>query len=72
MAEPTATTLAQAAHLGLRQMPWTVRPHPEPQDRQHPYLWACDNPDCEAGGPGVSALDAHHAAATHHLNQHAN
>lgn len=66
----TATTLAHAALLGLIDAPWTVRPHPEPRGRQHPFLWACDQTDCEGGGAGVSELDAHHAAATHHLNQH--
>lgn len=70
MPTPTATALAQAAHLGLRQMPWTVRPHPEPRSRQHPWLWACDTPDCTGAGVGVSGLDAHQAAATHHLSKH--
>jgi hypothetical protein len=69
-AEPTATSLAHAARLGLWPAPWTVRPHPEPHGRQHPWLWKCDTTDCEAGGAGVSEPDAHHAAATHHLARH--
>jgi hypothetical protein len=67
---PTATDLAHSALLDLWSAPWTVRPHPEPRGRQYPWLWACDHPDCEAAGPGVSELDAHHAAATHHLTRH--
>lgn len=68
----TATTLAHSAILGVIDAPWTVRLHPDPRGRQHPFLWACDTAGCEAAGVGVNELDAHHAAATHHLNQHAN
>lgn len=70
MSEPTATSLAHSTHLGLIDAPWTVRPHPESHGRQHPYLWSCDRSDCESGGVGVNPIDAHHAAAVHHLNQH--
>lgn len=70
MPESTATSLAQSAYLGLRDMPWTVRSHPDPRNRQHPWLWACDHPGCEHGGQGVNALDAHQGAAVHYLNQH--
>jgi len=66
------TSLAHAAHLGLIDAPWTVRPHPEPHSRQHPWLWTCTTTDCQATGAGVNQIDAHHAAATHHLNQHNN
>lgn len=66
MATPSATALAHAARLGLTAAPWTVRPHPESQSRQCPWLWRCDAAGCERGGQGVNE------AATHHLNQHAN
>jgi hypothetical protein len=72
MTELTATALAHAARLGLTDAPWTVRPHPEPRNRQHPWLWACDIDGCERAGNGVNAIDAHHTAASHYLNQHAN
>jgi hypothetical protein len=71
MAEPTATSLAHSAHLGLIDAPWTVRPHPEPRNRHHPWLWACDWADCTRAGAGVNPIDTHHTAAVHYLNQHA-
>jgi hypothetical protein len=69
--EGPATSLAQGARHGLRpDAPWTVRAHPEPQGRQHPWLWSCDTTGCQTGGPAVNEGDAHQQAAEHHLNTH--
>ncbi|MFG3205314.1 hypothetical protein [Streptomyces sp. NPDC048192] len=65
-----ATELASAAHLSLWNAPWTVRPHPEPQGRQHPWLWSCTTARCVFSGVGVSEPDAHQQAADHHLRAH--
>lgn len=70
MAEPTATSLAHSARLGLWAAPWTVRQHPQPRGRQHPWLWACDTAGCTAAGAGVNETDAHQQGAEHHLAQH--
>lgn len=67
----TATELAQAAQLRLWPAPWTVRPHPEPAGRQHPWRWACTTAGCTTGGAGVNEGDAHQQAATHYTRQHA-
>ncbi|MEU8893969.1 hypothetical protein [Streptomyces sp. NPDC048442] len=64
------TELAQAARLGLLAAPWTVRPHPEPADRQHPWLWSCTTPGCPTAGAAVNEGNAHQQAADHHTREH--
>lgn len=65
-----ATRLAIAAQLRLWPAPWTVRHHPEPADRQHPWLWNCTTTDCDTAGTGVNESDAHQQAAEHHIRDH--